>query len=326
MVNWVAPLGNRQLTYTVIYETLSASDQKTMSDITGLTHTFSSFQVFDTPCVVAVQSRDVVTGLFGSFSYLNTSDCFINAIAPPSPPVVTNASYGCNLFELKWSPPSDTIVNIMEYIVVVVNSSASTCSGFCGRPGHEFRVHREITSFSQTFPVSENTCFCATVYASNTFGRSAQSNQVSFVHQYVPTVTTIFQPITVPFPVPTTIAVPMTVVVTETSTVTSSVANPVTDTVTSTVTTTKGTVTDTVTITKVITSIMQVEIAPTIIGNTGVSETRGRTDDDDDDDVPIVAIILAVVLVALVIATTVLGLVFCLMYLRSREANDNEKT
>ena len=206
VVNWLAPLGNRQLTYTVIYETLSASrDTQTMSDITGLTHTFSDFQVFDTSCVVAVQSRDVVTGLTGNFSY--ASDCFIDAIAPPSPPVVTNVSYGCNLFELKWSPPSDTIVNIMEYIVVVVNSSASTCSGVCDRPGHEFTVRQEITSFSQTFPVSENTCFCAAVYANNTFGRSVQSNQVSFVHQYVPPVTTVLQP--------STVVVPMTVVVTE---------------------------------------------------------------------------------------------------------------
>ena len=291
MVNWLAPLGNRQLTYTVIYETLSALDRKTMSDITGLTHNFSNFQVFDTPCVVAVQSRDVVTGLFGSFSYLNASDCFINAIAPPSPPVVTNASYGCNLFELKWSPPSDIIVNIMEYIVVV-NRSASTCSDdACDRPGHEFTVRREITSFSQKFPVSENTCFCAAVYASNTFGRSAQSNRVSVEYQYVPPVTTIFQPTTVPFPVPTTIAVPMTVVVTETSTVTNSVANPVTSTKT-------------------------IQVIP----------TTGSVGNTDDDDVPIVAIILAVVLVAVVIATTVLGLVFCKMYLLSREANENEKT
>jgi len=214
VVNWVAPLGKRPLTYTVIYDNLLASSEsQTMSDIKGLTHTFSNLQVFDIPCVVAVQSRDVMSGLMGSFSY--ASDCFINATAPPSPPVVTNASYGCNLFELKWSPPSDTIVNITEYIVVVVNSSASTCSGVCVRPGHEFTVRREITSFSQTFPVFENTCFCAAVYASNTFGRSARSNQVSFVHQYVPTVTTIFQPTTVFLPVPTTIAVPMTVVVTE---------------------------------------------------------------------------------------------------------------
>ena len=244
MVNWLAPLGNKQLTYTVIYETLSASrDTQAMSDITGLTHTFSNFQVFDTSCVVAVQSRDVVTGLMGSFSY--ASDCFIYAIAPPSPPVVTNASYGCNLFELKWSPPSDTIVNIMEYIVVVINSSTSTCSGVCDRPGHEFTVRREITSFSQTFPVSENTCFCAAVYANNTFGQSAQSNQVSFVHQYVPPVTTIFQPTTVPLPVPTTIAVP---VVTETSTVTT---------------------------TKVITSIMRVEVTPTTISLIGGTSGTG---------------------------------------------------
>ena len=70
-------------------------------------------------CVMAVQSRDVMSGLTGSFSY--ASDCFINAIALASPPVVTNASYRCNLFELKCMVTSirqHCEYIIMEYIVV----------------------------------------------------------------------------------------------------------------------------------------------------------------------------------------------------------------
>ena len=167
-----------------------------MSDIDGLTHTFSNFQVFDTACVVAVQSTDTITELTSDFSYAR--NCFINAVMPPNPPVITSVSYGCNLFELQWSAPSEPIVNIIEYIVVLVNSSSSACGNICDGTGHEFTVRREITSYSQTFEVSEDTCFCAVVYARNTIGRSIQSNQVSFVHQYVPPITTTVLAVNVP--------------------------------------------------------------------------------------------------------------------------------
>lgn len=56
-----------------------------------------------------------------------------------------------------------------------------------------------------------------------------------------------------------------------------------------------------------------------------VSTSQPSRSCDDDDDIPIVAIILAVVLVAVMISTIVLGLVFCKMYLLTRESNGNEK-
>jgi len=247
----------------VIYDTLPASNEsQTMNDIDGLTHTFSNFQVFDIACVVAVQSTDTITELTSNFSYAR--NCFINAFMPPNPPVITNVSYGCNLFELQWLASSEPIVNIMEYIVVLVNSSGSACGNICDGTGHEFTVRREITSYSQTFEVSKDTCFCAAVYARNTKGRSIRSDQVSFVHQYVPPVTT------------TVLAVIAPTTVTEVTTTT-----------------------EVITTTKIITSavVISIEITPTI------TESQANSDNNDGILLVaiILAVVLVVVLFAIIV-------------------------
>ncbi|XP_065883725.1 uncharacterized protein [Dysidea avara] len=213
MVNWVAPQGGRPLTYTVIYGTLPASNEsQMMSGVNGLTHTFSNFQVFDTPCVVAVQSTDTMTGLTGSFSY--SSECFIRAVMRPGPPVVTNISYGDKLFELNWTPPSDPNGFILEYIIMLVNntaSSANICADNCDTVVGGYttiRVGDKPTSYMQVFEVSESTCFCAAVNASNTVG-SAQSDQVVFWYEYVPPpVMTVPISVTVVKTVNVTISIP----------------------------------------------------------------------------------------------------------------------
>jgi len=188
VVNWVAPQGSRSLTYTVVYNTIPASnDSQIISGITGLTHTFSNFQVFDTPCVVAVQSMDTMTGLTGSFS---SSNCSIIAFMQPNPPVVTNDDISYDkVFRLKWLPPPDPNGFILEYVVMLVNSTADSrdeCSVLCNNTAGgltTIRVRPEITCYVEVLEVLEDTCFCARVNASNSAG-SAQSNGVFLWYDY----------------------------------------------------------------------------------------------------------------------------------------------
>jgi len=190
VVNWITPQGDRPLAYTVIYNTVPESNElQTISGITELTHNFSNFQVFDTPCVVAVQSMDTITGLAGNYSY--TSKCYIRAVMPPGPPFVTKNDifYGDKLFQLKWSPPLDPNGLILEYVIMLVNSTQSS-EDFCAESCDQgelttIRVRPETTSYMEVFEVSENACFCAMVQTSNSAG-SAQSEWVFFWYQYVP--------------------------------------------------------------------------------------------------------------------------------------------
>ena len=161
-----------------------------MSGIDGLTHTFSNFQVFDTSCEVAIQSMDTMTGLSGRFSYAR--NCYIRAVMQPGPPNITEIFYRDKVFELKWFPPSDPNGFIFEYVIMLVNSSSlfeADCNDACDPSASvstTIRVSPETFSYIKVFEVTESTCFCATVTASNSVGSTPSRPDVFWYRHVIP--------------------------------------------------------------------------------------------------------------------------------------------
>ena len=193
VIEWDAPLSGSDLSYTITYDTVPPSNNKsvTMSGIRGSPTTILRDNlVIDRTCSVGVRARDERTTFFGAWSYAES--CFVNSPYEPGTPIIDNPSYERPLFILKWAPPTDdNEFLIVQYIVRLRNETADNCDDVCNEDTyeHSIPVKSGSTDYMEVFSVNASTCFCASVTAENGAGRS--TSFTSLFYKYEPPVSVV---------------------------------------------------------------------------------------------------------------------------------------
>ena len=186
VIEWDAPLSGSDLSYTITYDTVPPSNNKsvTMSGIRGLsTRIFRENLVFDRACSVGVRARDERTTFFGAWSFAES--CFVNSPYPPGAPIIDNPSYERPLFILKWAPPTDDNEFLIVQYIVRLRNGTDNCDDLCVEDiyEHSIPVKSDSTDYMEVFSVNDSTCFCASVTAENRAGSSTSFTSLFYKYE-----------------------------------------------------------------------------------------------------------------------------------------------